>query len=364
MKQLIFILITLFISSAAIAQKSAVQSGSNYLNYKQLEKAKKSLDAAVLHEKTSKNSKAWKLRGETYVYFHFANLKLDEFEDYHKFAGVVEDPLSIATESFQKAIEYGNGDEHAEESEKELTRVSGLTYNLAIGKMNSKDYEGALVLLEKVIEIDPEGKAKVLADAHKYAAACAGVTKKHQKAIDHYNVLLEMEKGEAKIYTKIAKQYNALEQPEKAKEYIEKGRELYPEDQSLLLEAINVRLGEENKEEAIELLDLAIANDPENVEFLFIKGNMYQQLGDIDKAAAGYTEALEKDENHFESIFHLGALYFNKGADLGQKARDLPPGSAYEKANKEMKEHFAKAKPYLEQALGMNPEHYNTLFSL
>lgn len=71
-------------------------------------------------------------------------------------------------------------------------------------------------------------------------------------------------------------------------------------------------------EKAIQHLDQAIKNYPENTEALFKRGNISQRLEKIDDAISSYREVVRIDKNHFKAHYNLANLYSYEKADTVQ----------------------------------------------
>lgn len=66
MRSILFVLVLSVTVQFAFAQPSKVTSCWNYLKYGELDKAKESIEAAILNEKTMNEPKTWYYRGNTY----------------------------------------------------------------------------------------------------------------------------------------------------------------------------------------------------------------------------------------------------------------------------------------------------------
>ena len=81
---------------------------------------------------------------------------------------------------------------------------------------------------------------------------------------------------------------------------------------------------------------------------------------------AAWLKAVELKPDYFEANYNLGAMYFNKGAELVNKANNLPVSkqAEYDAAKKKYEAKFREAKPYLEKAYQLNPKDEATMQSL
>lgn len=73
---------------------------------------------------------------------------------------------------------------------------------------------------------------------------------------------------------------------------------------------------------AIALLDLAVAQDSENVQAYLLRGNAYKQQGDMDQALRDYDQAITLDVN-LAAAFHNRALVHAELANYQQALADF-----------------------------------------
>jgi tetratricopeptide (TPR) repeat protein len=89
-------------------------------------------------------------------------------------------------------------------------------------------------------------------------------------------------------------------------------------------------------------------------------------LGKLDEAVAAYKKSIELKPDNFDAVYNLGALYFNDGAELANKANKIPANKVaeYDAAKKKFEAKFKDALPYLEKAHQINPTDIATMESL
>merc|ERR1711879_734723 len=148
---------------------------------------------------------------------------------------------------------------------------------------------------------------------------------------------------------------------------LETGIEAYPSDNNVLMvELINYYLNKDESGKALEYLTKAIEKDPTNHTFYFAQGALYDKLNDFENAKASYDKAVEIKPDYFDAYYNLGALFFNKGADMLKAANEIPPNEQkkYDAAVKESFKELEKALPYLEKAHEINANEKSTLLTL
>ena len=90
-----------------------------------------------------------------------------------------------------------------------------------------------------------------------------------------------------------------------------------------MISLINLYLGAGKKNEAEKVLSDAIAVDPKNKELHYVVGTIYEGQERYDDAEAAYKKVLELDPGHSNALLGLGAVFFNKAANLNTKINDL-----------------------------------------
>ena len=166
--------------------------------------------------------------------------------------------------------------------------------------------------------------------------------------------------------------------------YLEKGRTLFPEDVTLLFAEINHFLKTGQTKELVDRLNKAIVKEPKNVSLISTLANVYdnlyqQEMGAGNEGAAAgyyieavntYNRALNMDAKNYESLYGLGALYYNKAAmetkQLMALGEDLSQAGIkkYDAKHKEVKDFMKQALPYFQSAEAAAPNDISTLIAL
>ncbi|MDD2961802.1 MAG: tetratricopeptide repeat protein [Muribaculaceae bacterium] len=127
---------------------------------------------------------------------------------------------------------------------------------------------------------------------------------------------------------------------------------------------INDYINNSKYKEATELLDEAIAANPTNAEFYNVKGSLYENQKDMEKAFEYFMKALELNPEYAKGQFDVGRYYFNKAVQKREAINKLS-GAAYQKAIvSELNPLYEKALPYLEKAYQLDPENSDVKHAL
>ena len=117
---------------------------------------------------------------------------------------------------------------------------------------------------------------------------------------------------------------------------------------------INYFLVKEDFAKANEILDKAIADEPQNAEFVNLKGNLVEKQSSIEEAKPYFEEAVKLDPNSSKANFDLGRYYFNKAIKVRDEKTDLT-GEDLAKLTDPL---YQQALPYLEKAYELDKDNF------
>ncbi len=279
---------------------------------------------------------------------------------------VLEDPLPKALESIKKAIELDENNRSEDDIEDQLLRLNNNFVNAAINAYEQDDFETSFHNFShsiKVIEM-PQYTMEIDTAVYYNTGFLASQVDKHEEAIYYYKRAKEMNYGGANTYLLIKDSYMILGKTDDAERILQEAFEKYPQDNALLVEMINFYLEEERGESAMEYLNLAIEQEPDNPSYYFALGALHERQGELDKALDAYITAHEIDPELFEVNYNLGAFYYNKALDLFDAANEIVDNVEYQKAREEAFDVLETALPYMEKAHDINPEDQDTMETL
>ena len=377
MKKAIFTALLVAITSIALAQSHNITSAAILLQQYNSEKdisvqalkikeAKDFIDQAFVNESTSNDPKMWNYRAPIYLQIALKEPSLDE------------DAILKATEAHIKSLqkdEKGRVIVRKWTTEEDI--LAGLIqcgyklFNVAIDKYNAKDYTGALKYYNAIFDIiplDAEDQLKrgnITKETILYNSFFASSKMKDNATSKKLlQQLIDINFNEPAIYIHMSNVYLEDKNTDKALEYLKLGRDMFEGDQSLINTEINLYIQLGRTSELIAKLGEAIALDSENDLLYFNRGTIYDQEGDFVNAEKDYKASLAINPDAFGTNYNLGALYFNAGVAINNKANDTSNNKQFEKLKKESESSFAKALPFLEAAYELNGEDKNTLLSL
>jgi tetratricopeptide (TPR) repeat protein len=202
---------------------------------------------------------------------------------------------------------------------------------------------------------------------HQYIGYTALEQKKYDLAIQSFERLIKESFNDPNIYLSMSRIYTERGDTTKALEYIGIGRKQFDDNRSLLNEEIRLYLESGKTEVLIGKFQDAINLDPYNVTYNYFMAVLYEQSGRFDDAISAYRKTLEVDPNYFDAVTGIAALYFNKGADIDKKVKqmDLKEYSkSGEKMEKEAADYFNKALVEFKKAYELNAKDISLLKSM
>ncbi len=363
----------LLVSVAVFGQKAKRTSANNYLTYGELDNAKEAIDPCITNETTMGEAKTWYFRGLIYQAIYETKEE--------KYMSLDPNPLQVAFESFLKCEELDDKKFHTEMTMKYLDVQGKQFVNEGITRYNAKDYAGALTAFENTLKAAaiPEIK-RIDSLAIYYAGACAEQTGELEKAEKYFRDAIAINyKAEAAI-VRMQSMYATAENDEKSLAILKEGRKLFPNNQALITNEVNVYLKSDQHVEAMKSLELAIVGEPDNASLHFALGFVNDRLASkeieanpkgndaytayLAAAEKSYTKSVELDGLNFDAVYNLGALYFNQAVKMNEVANLIDDTKKYEVAKAAADKVFDKALPILEKAYVITPDDKGVLVSL
>jgi tetratricopeptide (TPR) repeat protein len=355
----IFAIVFIAAASVAVAQKQVV-SAYNANKSGDYKAAAGYIEEAITIEKAALKDKTWRYRGEIYL-----NIANDS-------ALVLEFPnaLWVAKESYTKAKELDTKGNYEREIITGLGLVQTTAGNQGITDYTTENYTGAAAKFDLSAEV--AGMFEVIDTMAVFnAALCYEKSGDVDLAVARYKTCGSYGYQVPNVYLCMANLLRQDGRVEEALTELQAARELFPREQSLIIEELNIYLENKDYERAENNLKLAAEGDPTNEILWFSLGSVYDNLGKTELAAEAYLKALEINAAYFDANYNLGAMYFNEAVQGINAANDMwkprmtKAESAEQKALEDAaKEKFIEARPYLEAAHEANPEDIDTIRSL
>ncbi|MCE3280985.1 MAG: tetratricopeptide repeat protein [Bacteroidetes bacterium] len=394
MKRIVLLVIASFIVVGANAQSAKVVSAWKYLkDYADsqdpdyITRAKDAIDLASAHPDTKDQAKTQVYRGQIYMELFRRSLKVEmdkkkdpdpKKNEVAAFQAVSTQDLFAAYDAFAKAKSLDVKGNYASEINKGIGEITVYTSNKAVYDYNAKNYAAALNSFEKAYEISGSKDTATLQNL----AITADRAGNYDKAKMYYEKMAELKVGRASTYLQLMNVHMSMKDTVGGMEVLKKGRAAFPNDINLLLNETDFYIKANKSAEALANLNKAVEAKPNDHILYFARGNMYDNLSnpkdakgkELEKpkdaeekmklAEADYKKSLEIKADYFDALYNLGALYYNNGVNLGNKANTITDQKKYEAEIKRANDEFNKAVPVLEKAHSVNEKDKGTIIAL
>jgi tetratricopeptide (TPR) repeat protein len=208
----------------------------------------------------------------------------------------------------------------------EIEPDSADTYkNLAFVHMSAQDYDKAISPLEKLIE------KKDALDGYRFLSEILYV-----KGVEY--------KNKYDVSKVLSDSLEAVKYFDRAISVAEQGRKKYPEDSEILLTLSNGYIAANKVDVAIEAFKTGVERQPENQYFRYNYGVLLLGKNDFAGAEEQFKKALEIDPEYYNASYNLAVTYVKWGANINKLADEKGDLN-----NKEYKDKYQKALPYLEK---------------
>lgn len=365
MKRLLLACIAVIAVTSAFGQRGKVTAASAFIDNGDLTAAKQRIDDAMLDP----TSKDWP---KTYIVA--ARLATEEFTKNKSNEDIIKaaDYYLKAIELDQKGDIKGKGiGKYANEIKMNITMFVPTLQNTGIEAFNAENFVFSMNAFERVANLNSSiifqtpGKPEVVDSVFIYYTALSALRSSNWgKAEDYFKKSIDLKYGEGDAILLLHEVYTTSGDSSKIDSNLKKGIELFPKDERIIMQLINYYLSTKQNNEALEYLNAAINKDPSNFSYLFVRGFLFENNNDLEKAEAEYLKAIELKPDYYEPLISLGVIYYNRGAELTRVAQDYKDMKQYNAAIAQSIVHFKESLPYVERADAAKPNEEHVLETL
>lgn len=167
------------------------------------------------------------------------------------------------------------------------------------------------------------------------------------------------------IYQYLCYEYQQAKDTVNYEKTLTEGLAKFPEEEWYLLNLINTYIYSGKNEKALEYLNTAIANKPNDSQLYHVMGIVYETgLKDYNKAEEAFQKAMDLNPESIESMSALGRIYYNQGVNKQGEANMINDSKKYQEELTVAKDLFKKALPYFEKAHQLKPEESEYMIAL
>lgn len=361
MKRHILFILLLGFTLLASAQKSKVMAVMQMIEAKSYEEARENIELAIQNDRTSNWARTYYAKG---VLCQIA------FEDGSKDGDVKKmrlypDQLYVAYASFEKAIQldvrerlFSSIGQYYYLLSNDFRKLGGELYVKQEYKEALRAFEHALLLNQSeliVVEVDTAliyNAAMSAYESKNWDKAVNYLTGLHEQALSPETTLL------------LASAYQQKGDTLSAELIMMEGMEIHNYEESLVMKLVNTLVEKKRLNEALDMLDLALFNHPENYKFLWAKGLIYRRMGSRDDAIVSFQEAIKYSPDNPILFYHLGVTHYNIGIDLRESALKVSDSREYRRIREQYRAQFEEAVIWLEKSYELDPENDKTVAKL
>ncbi|MBN8703478.1 MAG: tetratricopeptide repeat protein [Bacteroidetes bacterium] len=365
MRKIVLIpLVVLAMTVSLFAQKNNLNTAYSALNLKELDRAKAAIDAASVHEETKNMTKTWLYRGKIY-------LKIDDDKD--KYKNLDPDSKEKAFEAFLTCLKLDKDKVYEKEVIPDFMASAARLSNKGMQAIANKEYDKAVryfYLLNQAFEFDKDNglaQRNITKDGITYNLYLAALqTKDYATAEANLQKLIDNGYKDPNIYIDMSQLFLLKRDTIKGLSYLEKGRMVFDDNVNLINAELAIYIAQRKTDALLEKTNKAIEINPDNEILHFIVGSVYDKKKEMEKAEAAYKKAIEIRPDYGDANYNLGVMYYAKGVDWNNKANALPPDQTAKFKDYESKRdtEFKKAIPYLEKAVEAFPTDKSTIQAL
>jgi len=203
-----------------------------------------------------------------------------------------------------------------------------------------------------------------------YAGLAASLIPDHQAAINMFSGIIN--KGytqnavfkESDVYQRLSYEYNQVKDSTNFERVIKEGFTKFPGDEYYVSNLINLSINSGKFSEAIDYLNKAIAQHPEDAQLYDVLGQVYEADKNTDDALKYMKKASDMDPNNADFLSHIGRVYFNLGVEKRKAADDISDAAQSKEVSGQALDYFKQSMPYWEKVFQMDPKNTGAIFAL
>jgi tetratricopeptide (TPR) repeat protein len=337
---------------AAFPQKSRVLAVFQMIDQGKYEEAKEDIELAVWNDKTSRWPRTYYAKGLLCQTAWEEGYKSKD----PKKTNVYPDQLYVAYAAYERALDLDSRGRLEIQIAQRYYHLSNSFRQLGKDHFNVKEYDKAFRAFEQALLINNSELVDAPVDTNLVfnTAMAAYESEDWGKAIGYLTGLHDagFTPGTSLL---LYQAHLAQGDTTRAEEVLEEALELHKYESQVVVYLVNLLDNEGRSEEALKLLDEAIAHRPENYKFHWSRGLIQRRHGDKELAIISFTTAHHLAPEEPMICFHLGVIYYNNGIDLRNQAIKIRDIHEYRAVENQVKAQFREAVQWLEKAHDLSP---------
>lgn len=367
MKKIILSLFLLMTFSFTFAQKANVRKAKAKLNLEvpDYKGAREAIKLALLDTTTNKLAETWYIAGTVGYKENESPLTQDPevkgkaiLESYNCFLTALKldsmpDAKGKVKLKYTKDIKAKLKDYFLPQN---LVAYGAFLYEKKNWDATTNTFETYLSL-PKLPILNNELKVDTIYYKIKYYTALAYLNaSKSDNAIVHLKELKDGYYENLSVYKILSDEYNNTKDTVNYESTLEEGFKKFPNDTWFLERLINVYIFSNRSKEAMVYLTAAIKRDPTSAQYWYVKGNLDENMNNLDTAIVSFNKAIELNPKLPEAYAGKGRLLFNKAVKMSEDANDIKDVKTYKAEMKKADAVFKESLPYFLNASELKPK--------
>ncbi|HKK64020.1 MAG TPA: tetratricopeptide repeat protein [Bacteroidales bacterium] len=347
MKNIVTLLLFVFISTGSYSQKSKVIAVFQLIDNGNFEEAKEAVDESIRDEKTRYWAKTYYAKG----YLCQKAYEKGKKDKKKKLYELYPDQLYLAYESYARALRLDRSGRLDNQIAPLYVLLANELLKEAENQFENNNYSEALRAYEHVMIINKSSILEVKTDTNLiYNAAIAAYKGGDWDKTREYLEPLNDNSYSANIPHLLYATYLEQNDTVSAVQTLVNGVSRYEGDENLVMLLIDLLVKAGEQEHAIHILDSVSVVYPDNYIFPYAKGLAFQTMEKYDEAIDAYEYAIGLDPDRAKLYVNIGTCYYNKGIEIQDKARTISSNNIYLEEKKRAREAFGHSVEWLEKA--------------
>jgi len=356
-----FILIILCLTGAVYGQKSRVLSVFQLIEAGKYEEAKEAIELAVWNDKTSRWPRTYYAKGLLCQKAFESGFSSNDM----KKTNLYPEQLLVAYDAYEKAVELDTRNRIHSLIETQYYGLANLFQKLGEKHFLKREYSQAMTAFEHALLVSKSPLISVETDTSLvYNTAMAAYESKNwDKAISY---LTGLNSDAYSSNTALLLYRACVENGDSitGEQVLTEGVERYDYDQTIVMQLVDLLVETGHPERALDQLNYAIEQKPENHYFKWTRGLLYQQANQYQEAISDFKRASELSPSEASIYYNLGISYYNMGVEITETARHIRNNTEYQAARLEARNNFRESVTWLEKAYQTDPGHQPTISKL
>ena len=374
MRKVVFSVVLLLAASFTFAQEKAVKEAKKIANAvnPDFAQAEELINGALTNPETKDMAETWnvagfiqKRRSEKEMESAYLRKPYDTLQVYKsaldmcKYYLKCDELAQIPNEKGKIKNKYRKNNAMAIKGERGNLINGGIQFFNEDKNKEALEYFGMYVSLpsQPMFAEDEELKADTLLPQIAYYASLAAMKLEDYASVLKYAPAAKDDKEVGKFAMEFVS--TALKAQGDTAQWIsslQEGVQKYPEHPFFFGNLIDYYSSNKKFDDAMAFADEMIAKDPANPFNVYVKGYLYHNMEDYDKALEYYKKTIELDPSYAEAYSNIGLIYCLKAQDFSGKATSDVNDPKYQEDMATLKKFYEEAKPYYEKARELKPD--------